>query len=66
MATNHEKYSFNILNTCDEGLKVCFRAVERNLFKITAFTSHLCFNETSLHIYIYALCCGLSCPTQII
>ena len=49
MATIDEEYSFNILNTCDEGLKVCFRVFERNLLKTTAFTSHLCFNETCLN-----------------
>ena len=51
MATIDKEYLFNILNTCDEGLKVCFRTVERNLLKITASTSHLCFSETCLNVY---------------
>ena len=53
MATNDEDNSFNMLNTCDEGLKVCFRVVERNSHKITALTSHLCINETCLNVYVY-------------
>ena len=51
MATSDEEFSFNILNTCNEGSKVCFREVERNLLKITSLTSHLCFNETCPNIY---------------
>ena len=55
MATIDEEYSFNILNTCEEGLKVCFRTVERNLLKITALTSNLCFNETCLNNKILSI-----------
>ena len=69
MVTNDEEYSFKILETCDEGLKVCFRAVERTFLKITALTSHLYFNETcpnneipptyTKYIYIYIHICHM-------
>ena len=46
MISDKEEYSYNILYTCDDGLKICFRAVEGNLLKITALTSQQCFSET--------------------
>ena len=36
--TDDEEYSYDILNTCDDGLKALFRAVEGNLLDLMTLT----------------------------
>ena len=45
--------SFVILRICSEEAKLKFPEVEKVALKICLLNSHLSFNETCLHIYIY-------------
>ena len=59
MATIDEECSLNILNTSNEGLKVCFRTVERHRPPIYVSTKHVSiikvcqFIQIEIYIYTY-------------